>query len=114
MRPNGLDPRVIRIGKAPAYLGMDRSTFNRTIRPYVDIIKLSKQARGIEKADLDRAWEDYKKDNIVEPAIERKYLSANPLSFSNITPGKSTKRSQELDAFERAREQVISRRRKKR
>jgi len=35
--PNRLScpPRVIRAGAAPAYLGMCRDEFNKTVRPYV-------------------------------------------------------------------------------
>ncbi|MGL3340947.1 hypothetical protein [Pseudomonas aeruginosa] len=50
-------PRVIRAMAAPAYLGMCRDEFNRTVRPHVREFRIGQQGIGFDREELD-AWAD--------------------------------------------------------
>jgi hypothetical protein len=38
-------PRILRIGEAPAYLGMSRDVFDREVRPQLRVIDIGKKGR---------------------------------------------------------------------
>lgn len=48
-----LVPRIIRVGQAYGYLGVDRNRFNSEFRPYLTVIQLGKQAIGFDRIELD-------------------------------------------------------------
>lgn len=50
-------PRFIRMGQAPAYLGMSRAIFNQEVRPHVREVRIGKQGIAFDRNDLDR-WAD--------------------------------------------------------
>ena len=56
-------PRLIRLGKAPAYLGMDRNRFNREVRPQLTEIPIGVQGVAFDRLDLDAWADDYKRRN---------------------------------------------------
>jgi predicted DNA-binding transcriptional regulator AlpA len=53
-------PRVIRAGEAPAYLGIDRTTFGRMVRPHLIAVPMGTHAIGYDRLDLDAWWEQHK------------------------------------------------------
>lgn len=53
-------PRLIRMRDAPAYLGMDKQTFNRTVRPFLNEIRIGTQGIAFDRLDLD-AWVEHNK-----------------------------------------------------
>ena len=50
-------PRILRAGAAPAYLGMCRDEFNKSVRPHVREFPIGSQGVGFDRLDLD-AWAD--------------------------------------------------------
>lgn len=100
-------PRVIRVKDAHRYLGMDKTTFAREIRPYLTLIKITNKSRGFERVDIDHAFDVYicgrccppKKplpigDNICE---SKQVSTLTP----QVTAGSSTKKLKE-NAFANA------------
>ncbi|MDP3308608.1 replication initiation factor domain-containing protein [Methylotenera sp.] len=57
---NSIQPRVIRLRDAPAYLGMDKNRFNDEVRPYVTEVPMGSHGVAFDRLDLDAWWEDYK------------------------------------------------------
>ena len=55
-----MQQRLIRLKDAPAYLGMNKNTFNTLVRPRIPHIRISKQALAFDRLDLDRWVEDNK------------------------------------------------------
>ena len=53
-------PRLIRMKDAPAYLGMDKQTFNRTVRPLLKQIRIGTQGIAFDRLDLD-TWVEHNK-----------------------------------------------------
>jgi hypothetical protein len=58
-----LQPRFIRVMKAPGYLGMNRNYFNRVVRPYLTEIPISAQGVAVDRLELDGWAEDHKRRN---------------------------------------------------
>ena len=56
-------PRYIRVGAAPAYLGMDRNRFTAEIRPYLTEIVMGKQSKAFDRLELDAIADQYKERN---------------------------------------------------
>lgn len=50
-------PRIIRAKQAPDYLGMCRTIFNSTVRPYVHEFPIGQQGVGFDRLELDQ-WAD--------------------------------------------------------
>ncbi|WLH55626.1 hypothetical protein PSH73_17050 [Pseudomonas sp. FP2294] len=50
-------PRFLRASTAPAYLGMCREEFNKTVRPNVREFPIGKQGVGFDRIELDE-WAD--------------------------------------------------------
>jgi hypothetical protein len=59
----GLQPRIIRFGDAPSYLGMDRARFNTEVRPHLTEIPIGIQGIGFDRLELDAWVDDYKSRN---------------------------------------------------
>jgi hypothetical protein len=52
-------PRFIRFRDAPAYLGMDRKEFNKSVRPFVPEYRIGIQGVAFDRLDLDVWADDY-------------------------------------------------------
>jgi hypothetical protein len=52
---SAVQPRIIRIRNAPAYLGMDRNRFNSKVRPYFTEVPIGKQGIGFEWLNSSRS-----------------------------------------------------------
>jgi len=59
--------RLLRLRDAPAYLGMDRHCFNKTVRPTVKLVRIGKQGIAFDRLDLD-AWVEHTKACSARPA----------------------------------------------
>jgi len=55
---HGLAPRIVRIGEAPAYLGMSRSVFEEQVRPHLTIIAIGRKGKGVDRRALDRVADE--------------------------------------------------------
>ena len=53
-----IQPRLIRLRDAPAYLGMDRNRFNREVRPALLEIRIGRQGVAFDRLEMD-AWVDH-------------------------------------------------------
>ena len=56
-RRESIVPRFIRAGAAPAYLGMCRDEFNKTVRPNIREFPIGQRGVGFDREELD-AWAD--------------------------------------------------------
>ena len=55
-------PRILRIGEAPAYLGMSRDVFDREVRPQLRVIDIGKKGKGVDRAQLDAIADEWFRD----------------------------------------------------
>src|ERR1700674_2539278 len=65
-------PRILRIGEAPAYLGMSRNVFDRQVRPRLRVIDIGKKEKGVDRAQLDAIADEWFRD-------EPNYLRETPI-----------------------------------
>ncbi|MDV7209964.1 hypothetical protein [Azotobacter beijerinckii] len=56
-RRQAIAPRFIRAGDAPAYLGMCKEEFNKTVRPHVSEFPIGSRGVGFDRLELDD-WAD--------------------------------------------------------
>ena len=123
---SSMDPpaRYIRMGKAPAYLGMSRAVFNETARPHLTEIPIGKQGVAFDRVEMDEfatAYRDAQKidksgaaGNDSSRSERRHSLGATKLwgkkqsqAFSSgKASGTSISRSATLDAFAKALERA--------
>lgn len=54
-----LQPRIIRVNKAPVYCGMCKYVFNQEIRPYLREVRIGTQGKGFDRLEMDRVLDDY-------------------------------------------------------
>lgn len=54
-----LQPRIIRVGHAPAYCGMSDRVFNSDIRPFLTEIPVGVQGKAFDRFELDKVLDDY-------------------------------------------------------
>jgi hypothetical protein len=108
-----IPPRLIRFRDAPSYLGMDRSAFNKLVRPHVTEAPLGKQGIVFDTLELNSWADDYMHRN-GRPGNRsdkwQKQAKRQGLPKS-VKSGISTKES-EADAYAKAREQAISEKQK--
>ena len=76
-----IEPRVIRAGQAPAYLGMSSPHFNTHVRPFLVEVKDAAKMISFDRLDLDAWWEQHKQAN-GKPA---KCLIVNTNPYKTIT-----------------------------
>jgi len=95
LRPQQLQPRVVRFREAPAYLGMDRNRFNAEVRPFLTEVPIGTQGIGFDRLELDAWFEDYKSRNGCPAQKGENAWDANesPASFSEPGSGISTSTS---------------------
>lgn len=48
-----IQPKVIRLRDAPAYLGMNKNYFNQQVRPYLTEIPIGEKGIGFDRLELD-------------------------------------------------------------
>lgn len=107
-------PRLIRVRDVPFYLGMDKNRFNKEVRPLLTEIKIGKQGIAFDRLELD-AWVDELKLNCSKPIQKNMEdnlcLRKRRDSSKGAIIGTSTKKSVD-DAFAKALEQAVSKKRK--
>ena len=59
-------PRILRAGKAPAYLGMSRGAFTEMVRPHLQEIRIGTQGVGFDRYELDQWVDNYLKTKSIE------------------------------------------------
>jgi hypothetical protein len=96
-KPLDFEPRVIRVKDAHKYLGMDKTTFAKQIRPYLPTIHITNKSRGFERVDIDSVFDVYKHSRCCppkKPLLTEDDIFQKPLrvSVSTKTPnaGQST------------------------
>lgn len=57
MAKQAVQPRILRANAAPAYLGMCKDEFNKTVRPHVHEFPIGVQGVGFDRYELDD-WAD--------------------------------------------------------
>ncbi|WP_080557807.1 hypothetical protein [Pseudomonas putida] len=63
-----IQPRFIRFGDAPGYLGMCRDEFNKTVRPNVREFPIGKQGVAFDRQELDEWADAYIEAKAIEKA----------------------------------------------
>lgn len=77
MKHNGqILPRILRQSSAPAYLGMCRDEFNKTVRPYVKEFPIGVQGVGFDRYELDEWADRYIAENAIDKARGRAHVSS--------------------------------------
>lgn len=91
-----MQPRLVRLRDAPAYLGMDRNRFNSDVRPTLIEIPIGEQGIAFDRLDLD-AWVDHYIQCNGRPAEGRSAWDVNERrgSLKEAKSGTSTKLSTE-------------------
>lgn len=84
-------PRIIRLGDAPAYCGMGRTKFDQQIRPLIEIeIQDGPGFVAFDRYDLDAAIDQYKQLNGVSKSNQQnKSEIQTPLKMKEIKSCKS-------------------------
>jgi len=110
-----IQPRVIRLRDAAAYLGMDKNRFNSEVRPFVTEIPIGSQGVGFDRLDLDQWLEDYKRCNgrrADEKGEKKPWRKRKSQGSSSVKACGTSKNDGGAAEFERAVERVTSMRRK--
>ena len=122
-KASSIQPRFIRFGDAPGYLGMCRDEFNKTVRPHVREFPIGKQGVAFDRHELDEWADSYitakavvkaaNQDNN-RPRSERQGATQwrekrSPVSMKRAESGKLIK-SSGASEFERALELVTGKR----
>jgi predicted DNA-binding transcriptional regulator AlpA len=90
-----IQPRIIRAGDAPQYLGMCRAEFNKTVRPYVSEFPIGERGIGFDREELD-AWVN---DYIQAMAIAKSGSKGRKSTGSEPPSGGSGWREKQSQAF---------------
>ncbi|BAV74153.1 putative prophage [Pseudomonas chlororaphis subsp. aurantiaca] len=118
-KATSIQPRFIRFGDAPGYLGMCKDEFNKTVRPNVREFPIGKQGVAFDRHELDEWADSYIAAKAIEkaanqdnnrPRSERQGATQwrekrSPVSTRKVASGKSTRSSGASD-FEKALELV--------
>lgn len=121
-------PRFIRVTMAPAYLGMCRNEFNRTVRPHLREIPIGKQGKAFDRIEMDEWATAYANrhdidksvhtSNDINRSVERRgnargkklWHAKQSRDYSSVTAsGTSTNKSKGMDEFAKALAQAASR-----
>lgn len=107
-----LNPRWIRLGVAPSYMGMDKNRFNKEVRPYLIEIPIGKQGIAFDRVDLDDWMEEYKSRCGRSPKRRGNLLcqSESQVSINEAQRASGTliNASKDMDDFTRALAQVTT------
>nr|WP_259697133.1 hypothetical protein [Pseudomonas chlororaphis] len=118
-KATSIQPRFIRFGDAPGYLGMCKDEFNKTVRPNVREFPIGKQGVGFDRIELDEWADAYIESKSIEkaanqdnnrPRSERQGATQwrekrSQVCTRKVASGKSTRSSGASD-FEKALELV--------
>lgn len=77
MNEQRIVPRILRYRSAPAYLGMSRDEFNKTVRPFVKEFPIGSRGVGFDRYELDEWADGYIAEHEVEKATGRIHVSAS-------------------------------------
>ncbi|MCX7207513.1 MAG: hypothetical protein NT086_16330 [Proteobacteria bacterium] len=127
-------PRLIRKSDAPAYLGMNKNEFTKTVEPNVVAVPIGIQGVAFDRLDLDEWVTHYKQDvgfqringrrvpaaNIPKTGpVERKHKEIStwqerisPVLRSGQVPGTSTNKLRGTDDFAKALAQATGKKQK--
>src|SRR3990167_2865158 len=110
-----MNPLVIRLKDAPAYLGMDKNRFKREVRPHLKVYRLpgaKTRAKGIDRLDLDAWWAEHKarsersgKEEVCSNS--RTVLSGEKNLVGDITPTSTSRKCTEGTTFVDLAKQLI-------
>jgi hypothetical protein len=92
-----MQPRLIRLRDAPAYLGIDRNRFNNDVRPTLMEVPIGEQGVAFDRLDLD-AWVDHYIQRNGRPAQGRSVWDRKECQDSpkEVVSGTLTKLSTEV------------------
>jgi predicted DNA-binding transcriptional regulator AlpA len=110
-----IQPRLIRLRDAPAYLGMDKNRFNRELRTKLTEIPIGKQGIAFDRLEMDAWAEQYISRCGCSPKHRGDFLCQSESRASTKEAprayGTSINASKDMADFTRALAQVSSRRR---
>lgn len=72
IKENQFLPRILRYRSAPGYLGMCRSEFNKSVRPFVREFPVGVRGVGFDRYELDEWADNY----IAQNAIDKRACGA--------------------------------------
>jgi hypothetical protein len=98
-----IEPRVIRAGQAPAYLGMSLPHFNEHVRPFLVEVQDAAKMISFDRLDLDAWWEHHKQAN-GKPAKEKQKWQKEHLAFENKAKYGTLTKLSVVSTYEKARE----------
>lgn len=102
--------RFIRLRDAFDYLGMDKNRFNAEVRPYLIEIPIGRQGIAFDRLEMD-AWADQYMARNGRPAAKRRKpwdVEERQDSSKGVGSGTLRRELRGMDAYERARERVIT------
>ncbi len=102
--------RFIRLRDAFDYLGMDKNRFNSEVRPYLTEIPIGRQGIAFDRLEMD-AWADQYMARNGRPAAKRRKpwdVEEHQDSSREVGSGTLRRELRGMDAYERARERVIT------
>ncbi|MGY2199087.1 hypothetical protein [Pseudomonas gingeri] len=70
-KATSIQPRFIRFGDAPGYLGMCKDEFNKTVRPCVREFPIGKQGIAFDRHELDEWADAYIEAKAIEKAANQ-------------------------------------------
>jgi hypothetical protein len=96
-----IEPRVIRAGQAPAYLGMSAPHFNTHVRPFLVEVKDAAKMISFDRLDLDAWWEQHKQAN-GKPAQEKVLWQKEHQDLERKATSGTSRKSSQVNSFELA------------
>jgi|GEM_PF-816790 len=100
--------KVVRLKDAPAYLGMNKNTFNRSVWPQLTELPGQDRAVSFNRTDLDE-WVDQQTGRVPHDGVEWQGSTQRLASLKGARPGTSTGRSP-TPTFDKACELLTERR----
>lgn len=109
-----VQPRILRLRDAPAYLGMDKNRFNNEVRPEIKEIPIGKQGIAFDRVELDAWIDDYISRNgrpASQPKGEKIWDEKEPQDFASETTSGTSKKGSAEEAFAKALAAATSKKR---
>ena len=107
-------PRLIRLHNAPRFLGMDRHTFQRIVRPYLTEVPIGKRGIAFDRLELDAWVDNYKRCHGRQP--EKRMASPDEKCSGSIEETKhdgARRESEDPSDWQRAVERVLAMKRRR-
>ncbi len=98
-----IQPRVIRVSNAPAYLAMSLPYFNEKVRPYLVEVIDSSRMKCFDRLDLDAWWEQHKQAKGM-PAKEKQSWQKEPQVLERKAKSGTLKKLSPVSSFDAALE----------